>query len=182
MDEIYEQARAAALELCEQSGIGDGDVAVIGCSTSVVLGKKMGTSGCVDTAKSIYDGLMSVFAEKGIYLAAQCCEHLNRSLVVEAATAERYNLEEVTVRPVAHAGGAMATAAYENFAEPVVVEKISAHIGIDIGQTLIGMHLKRVAVPVRLQYKKIGEAVLTAAKTRPPLVGGPRAQYLENRP
>ena len=117
-----------------------------------------------------------------LYLAVQCCEHLNRSLVVEAATAERYNLEEVTVRPVAHAGGAMATAAYENFAEPVVVEKISAHLGIDIGQTLIGMHLKRVAVPVRLQYKKIGEAVLTAAKTRPPLVGGPRAQYLENRP
>ena len=92
------------------------------------------------------------------------------------------SISTVTVRPVAHAGGAMATAAYENFAEPVVVEKISAHLGIDIGQTLIGMHLKRVAVPVRLQYKKIGEAVLTAAKTRPPLVGGPRAQYLENRP
>lgn len=111
------------------------------------------------------------------FLAIQCCEHLNRALVTTRYAAEKYGWQEVTVRPVQHAGGAMATAAYENFVEPIIVEAISAHAGLDIGQTLIGMHLKRVAVPVRLSESKIGEAVLTAAWTRPPLIGGERAKY-----
>jgi len=111
------------------------------------------------------------------FLAIQCCEHLNRALVTTRDAAEKYGWQEVTVRPVQHAGGAMATAAYENFVEPIIVEAISAHAGLDIGQTLIGMHLKRVAVPVRLSESKIGEAVLTAAWTRPPLIGGERAKY-----
>lgn len=180
--QIAKELAAAAEELISIAKPKKGQIFVLGCSTSEVLGNKIGTGGSSETAVAMFKALKVVCDAHELYLAVQCCEHLNRSLVVEAVTAERYNLEEVTVRPVAHAGGAMATAAYENFAEPVVVEKISAHLGIDIGQTLIGMHLKRVAVPVRLQYKKIGEAVLTAAKTRPPLVGGPRAQYLENRP
>ncbi len=177
MDEIYEQARAAALELCEQSGIGEGDVAVIGCSTSVVLGKKMGTSGCVDTAKSIYDGLMSVFAEKGIYLAAQCCEHLNRAIIIESEKAKELGLERVCVVPYPHAGGSFATTAYHSMKSPVAVEEIKADAGIDIGGTLIGMHLKRVAVPLKLEHNEIGCARLTAAKIRPKFIGGERAKY-----
>ena len=182
VEQAEQEAAECARQLAEAAHLRRGQIVVVGCSTSEVVGHQVGSWSTPEVAQAIFRGLSGVFSPMGVHIAAQCCEHLNRSLVVEVATAERYNLEEVTVRPVAHAGGAMATAAYENFAEPVVVEKISAHLGIDIGQTLIGMHLKRVAVPVRLQYKKIGEAVLTAAKTRPPLVGGPRAQYLENRP
>ena len=179
MDEIYEQARAAALELCEQSGIGEGDVAVIGCSTSVVLGKKMGTSGCVDTAKSIYDGLMSVFAEKGIYLAAQCCEHLNRAIVVERECMEKYDFEQVSVKPALHAGGAWSVQAMQQFTDPVVVEdiKMRARAGIDIGGVFIGMHMRPVCVPIHNENTKIGCANVTMARNRPKLIGGERAQY-----
>ncbi len=181
-EQVVQELTAAAEELISIAKPKKGQIFVLGCSTSEVLGNKIGTGGSQDLAKAMFLALKRVCYKHSLYLAVQCCEHLNRSLVVEQAAADRYNLEEVTVRPVEHAGGAMATAAYENFVDPVVVEAVKAHLGLDIGQTLIGMHLKRVAVPVRLQYKKIGEAVLTAAKTRPPLVGGPRAQYLENRP
>ncbi len=180
--EAADQLAAAAEELISIAKPRKGQIFVLGCSSSEVLGAKIGTGGSSDVAVAMFKALKAVCDNHGLRLAVQCCEHLNRSLVVEAETMDAYNLTEVTVRPVAHAGGAMATAAYENFAEPVVVESICAHLGLDVGQTLIGMHLKRVAVPVRLQYSKIGEAVLTAARTRPPLVGGPRAQYLENRP
>ncbi len=176
-----QELTSAAQELIAAAHTRAGQIFVLGCSTSEVLGNKIGTGGSSELAVAMFKTLKRVCDEHGLFLAVQCCEHLNRSLVVEAAAAERYQLDEVTVRPMPHAGGAMGTAAYENFAEPVVVEKISAHLGLDIGQTLIGMHLKRVAVPVRLQYKKIGAAVLTAARTRPPLVGGERAHYPANR-
>lgn len=176
-EEIIKQLVGAAEELISIAQPKQGQIFVLGCSTSEVLGNKIGTGGSSEVAVAMFKALQGVCAAHGLHLAVQCCEHLNRSLVVEAAVADRYNLTEVTVRPMPHAGGAMGTAAYENFAEPVVVETITAHLGLDIGQTLIGMHLKRVAVPVRLQYKKIGEAVLTAARTRPPLIGGERAHY-----
>lgn len=182
IEKAVQELTAAAEELIGIAKPRQGQIFVLGCSTSEVLGNKIGTGGSSEGAVAMFKALKAVCDAHGLYLAVQCCEHLNRSLVVEAAAVERYNLEEVTVRPVAHAGGAMGTAAYENFAEPVMVAGVTAHLGLDIGQTLIGMHLKRVAMPVRLQYKKIGEAVLTAAKTRPPLVGGPRAHYEENRP
>ena len=139
--------------------------------------KKVGTSGCVDTAKSIYDGLMSVFAEKGIYLAAQCCEHLNRAIIIESEKAKELGLERVCVVPYPHAGGSFATTAYHSMKSPVAVEEIKADAGIDIGGTLIGMHLKRVAVPLKLEHKEIGCARLTAARTRPKFIGGERAKY-----
>ena len=180
-EQIVQELTAAAEELIEIAKPKKGQIFVLGCSTSEVVGNKIGTGGSSETAVAMFKALKAVCDAHELYLAVQCCEHLNRSLVVEASAAERYNLTEVTVRPMPLAGGAMGTAAYENFAEPVGVEAITAHLGLDIGQTLIGMHLKRVAVPVRLQYKKIGEAVLTAARTRAPLVGGPRAQYPENR-
>lgn len=181
MEAITKELTEAAQELISISKAKPGQIFVVGCSTSEVLGNKIGTGGSSEAAVAMFKALKEVTDEHGLCLAVQCCEHLNRALVVEASTMERYNLEEVTVRPMPHAGGAMGTAAYENFSEPVVVEKITAHLGLDIGQTLIGMHLKRVAVPVRLQHKCIGEAVLTAARVRPPLIGGERAKYPETK-
>ena len=174
---ICQQLAAAAEELIAQAQPRQGQLLVVGCSTSEVLGNKIGTGGSSQVAEAMLTTLQQVTQKHGLRLAIQCCEHLNRALVVEAETMAAYGLEEVTVRPMPHAGGAMGTAAYEHFQEPVVVEKIRAHLGLDIGQTLIGMHLRRVAVPVRLQTRQIGEAILTAARTRPPLIGGERAQY-----
>ncbi len=177
MDILYEQAKAAAKELVEKAGLKRGNIVVIGCSTSEVIGQKIGTSGSVEPAKSIYDGLNGIFAENGIYLAAQCCEHLNRAIIIEREKADMMGLEEVCVVPHPHAGGSFATTAYHSMNNPVAVEEIKADAGIDIGNTLIGMHLKRVAVPLRLENNVIGEAKLNAARTRPKLIGGERAKY-----
>lgn len=177
MDNIFNQAKAAAQELLEKSGISKGAVAVIGCSTSEVIGEKIGTSGTVDVAQQIFDGLNSVFAENGIYLAAQCCEHLNRAIIIEKEKADALGLEAVCVVPHPRAGGSFATAAWHTMKNPVAVEEIKADAGIDIGCTLIGMHLKRVAVPLRLENNVIGEAKLSAAKTRAKYIGGERAKY-----
>lgn len=177
MEKIYIQAQNAAKELIEKAEIKNGDVVVIGCSTSEVIGEKIGTSGTVEVAQNIFDGLDSVFSEKGIYIAAQCCEHLNRAIIIEKEKADNLGLERVCVVPHPHAGGSFATAAYRTMKNPVAVEEIKADAGIDIGTTLIGMHLKRVAVPLRLEADTIGEAKLSAAKTRPKYIGGERAKY-----
>lgn len=177
MENIFSQAQAAAKELIEKAELKHGDVAVIGCSSSEVIGEKIGTSGTLEVAQQIFDGLNSVFAEKGIYIAAQCCEHLNRAIIIEKEKAESLGLERVCVVPHPHAGGSFATAAYHTMKNPVAVEEIKADAGIDIGTTLIGMHLKRVAVPLRLESNTIGEAKLSAAKTRPKYIGGERAKY-----
>ena len=177
VEKIKQQVEAAAEELIEIAEPKPGQVFVVGCSTSEVLGNKIGTAGSLEVAQGIFDALQKVTSAHGLYLAIQCCEHLNRSLVTETEAAEKYGWEEVAVRPVAYAGGSLAQVAYNTFKRPVVVGKITAHLGLDIGQTLIGMHLKRVAVPVRLSQKEIGAAILTAARTRPPYVGGERAVY-----
>lgn len=177
MQNIFKQAQNAAKELIEKSGVKSGDVVVIGCSTSEVIGEKIGTSGTVEVAQAIFDGLNSVFAEKGIYLAAQCCEHLNRAIIIESEKADMLGLEKVCVVPHPHAGGSFATAAYHSMQNPAAVEEIKADAGIDIGSTLIGMHLKRVAVPLRLENNVIGEAKLNAARTRAKYIGGERAKY-----
>ena len=177
MNEIYNQAYSAASELIEKSGIGSGDIAVIGCSTSEVIGEKIGTSGTLEVAQEIFNGLNAAFSEKGIYIAAQCCEHLNRAIIIEKEKADALGLEQVCVVPHPHAGGSFATAAWHTMKNPVAVEEIKADAGIDIGTTLIGMHLKRVAVPVRLENNTIGEAKLSAARTRPKYIGGERAKY-----
>lgn len=174
---IYEQARAAALELKEKASLKSGDIVVIGCSTSEVLGEKIGTSGSVEPAQEIFNGLSSVFAPEGIYIAAQCCEHLNRAIIIEEEKADSLGLEKVCVVPHPHAGGSFATATYHSLKSPVAVEEIKADAGIDIGNTLIGMHLKRVAVPLRLECNTIGEAKFNAARTRPKFIGGERAKY-----
>ncbi|WP_332650688.1 TIGR01440 family protein [Lysinibacillus sp. 54212] len=153
---------------------------VIGCSTSEVLGQRIGTSGTLEVGEVIYE-LLSKFSKKhGLYIAFQGCEHINRALTLEREAAEYYRYEPVTVTPVRTAGGAMSAYAYTKMSHPVVVENIRAHAGIDIGQTMIGMHLKEVAVPIRTSVKTVGEAIITLATTRPKLIGGERAQYTLN--
>lgn len=174
---IFEQAKAAAAELIEKAGLKSGDVAVIGCSTSEVIGEHIGTSGTLEIATEIYNGLSSAFSENNIFIAAQCCEHLNRAIIIEKEKADALGLEPVCVVPHPRAGGSFATAAYKAMKNPVAVEEIKADAGIDIGTTLIGMHLKRVAVPLRLENNTVGEAKLSAAKTRPKYIGGERAKY-----
>ena len=174
---IYMQTTAVIKELCEKAGLKRGDIVVVGCSTSEVLGAKIGTNSNPDTAKEIFDALYNFSKECGIYLAIQCCEHLNRAIIVEHAAVP--NAEIVNVVPQPKAGGSLATQAYRGFEEPVAVEEIKADAGIDIGFTLIGMHLKKVAVPVRLENNRIGEAMIVAARTRPKFIGGARAIYDE---
>ena len=177
INEIKVQAIKAVEELVALANLKKGDIFVVGCSSSEVIGEKIGTNSSEEIGKALFEGIYSVLSEKGIFLAAQCCEHLNRSLIIERECMEKYNLEEVCVVPHPKAGGSFATATYKGFENPVVVEEIKGHAGIDIGGTLIGMHLKRVCVPVRLSVKKIGEAPLICAKTRPRLIGGERAIY-----
>lgn len=175
MNEIANQAKKACEEIIETAKLKENDILVIGCSTSEVLGDKLGTNSSPDTAKVLFESIYEVTKEKGIYVAAQCCEHLNRAIIVERDAVPF--AETVNVVPQPKAGGSFATEAYAHFKNPVAVEEIKADAGIDIGATLIGMHLKKVAVPVRLSVKKIGEAPVTAARTRPKFIGGERAVY-----
>lgn len=175
---IRTEVQSVVEELISAAQLKEGQLLVVGCSTSEVQGQRIGSSGSALVAAAILETLQQASGKDNICLAIQCCEHLNRALVVERETAERYGLLEVAVVPVPKAGGALAAAAFRKFSKPVVVETIEAHAGIDIGLTLIGMHLKKVAVPVRLKQKTVGQAIVTAAKTRPKLIGGVRAVYV----
>lgn len=178
MKEIANACEKCASEIIEKAHLKKGDIVVIGCSTSEVLGNKLGTNSSPETAKVLFESIYKVFCEKGIYLAAQCCEHLNRAIIVEREAVPF--AEQVNVVPVPKAGGSFATEAYKHFKNPIAIEEIKADAGIDIGSTLIGMHLKRVAVPVRLSINTIGKAYVTAARTRPKFIGGMRANYDES--
>lgn len=177
---IKNEAKKAAEEIIKAAKLESGDVLVVGCSSSEVGGEKIGTLSSPEVAKAVFSGIYEAVKESGVYLAAQCCEHLNRALIVEKELAKRDRLEIVNAVPQPKAGGSFATVAYENFSSPCAVEGIRADAGLDIGDTLIGMHLKAVAVPVRLSVKKIGEAHLTAARVRAKFVGGARAVYDED--
>ncbi|WP_243026816.1 TIGR01440 family protein [Thermus albus] len=179
MEGIRKAAERAILDFLEAFPMPKGSLFVLGGSTSEVLGEKVGTRPSLEVAEAILNGLLPPLLERGVWVAVQGCEHLNRALVVEREAARVYGLEEVTVFPHPKAGGSLATMAFLRFKEPVMVEslKAQAHGGLDIGGVLIGMHLRPVAVPLRLSLRKIGEAVLIAAKTRPKLVGGARAVY-----
>lgn len=172
------EAANVAKELCEAAGLKKGSLVVVGCSTSEVCGSKIGSDSRPHVADALFAGLMEEFSKRGIWLAAQCCEHLNRSLIVEREAVPF--AEPVNVVPQPKAGGSFATAAYREFRDPVAVEEIKADAGLDIGGTLIGMHLKKVAVPLRLSVNHLGEAILLAARTRPKFVGGSRAIYDES--
>ena len=180
MESYILQIKNAVSELLEVSKLQKGDVLVVGCSTSEIVGSKIGTNSVPRVAEGVCAAIKEILDEKGIYLAAQCCEHLNRALIIEKKLADKKGLDAVNVVPQPKAGGSFATAAYKLFESPVAVEHIKADAGLDIGQTLIGMHLKSVAVPVRLKEKMIGEALLSAARVRPKFIGGARAVYDED--
>ena len=177
--EIRKDAYRAAAETIKAARLKAGDLFVVGCSTSEVAGEKIGTFSSPDLADMVFDGIYQAVQEAGIWLAAQCCEHLNRALILEEEAALKYGYEPVNVVPQPKAGGSFATAASHAFVHPVAVEHIRAHAGMDIGDTLIGMHLKEVAVPVRISVKRIGEAHVVCARTRRKFIGGGRAVYDE---
>ena len=170
LEEIRQQAYQAACEVCEGAKLREGDLFVVGCSTSEVLGEKIGTHSSLDAAGALFEGIDQALRERGIFLAAQCCEHLGRALIVEREACIRYRLEEVNVIPQPKAGGSFGTTAYRKFRDSA---------GIDIGGTLIGMHIRPVVVPLRISLKKIGEASIICARRRPRFVGGSRAVYNE---
>lgn len=180
LESIKTQAQNAITELIEISGIKSGELLVIGCSSSEIVGGTIGKESSMEAAKAVFDGIYPILKEKNIYLAAQCCEHLNRALILEQEIAEKLGYEIVNAMPQAKAGGSFATTVWQNMTNPVAVEHIKASAGLDIGNTLIGMHLKAVAVPVRLSINKIGEAPIVCARTRPKFIGGERAQYNED--
>ncbi len=179
---ISRDAEIAVRELIEIAHLTEGQILVIGCSSSEMVGQRIGKNSSMEAAVALYEAVAPVLAEKGIYLAAQCCEHLNRAIIMERACAEKYGYDPVWVKPQPKAGGSFATTAWEHMTDPVAVETVKAHAGMDVGATLIGMHLRRVAVPVRLSVGRIGEASLVCARTRPAYIGGPRAQYQTEEP
>lgn len=176
---IGEEAYRAAKELLEVAKLREGQLFVVGCSTSEVGGASIGTYSSPDLAEVVFGGIYQATQEANVYLAAQCCEHLNRALILEQEAAEKFGYEIVNVVPQPKAGGSFATAAYKAFENPVAVEHIKASAGMDIGDTIIGMHLKDVAVPVRIRTGEIGDAHVVCARTRPKFIGGERAHYDE---
>lgn len=179
MEQIILDTRSALTELFEVSGLKAGDLLVVGCSSSEICGGVIGHASSPETGKAVAEEILHFCNERGVLLAAQCCEHLNRALIVEESVAAKFGYEEVCVIPQPKAGGSFATAVYYAMEHPVAVEHVRAKAGLDIGGTMIGMHLKEVAVPLRLQVKTIGAASVAAARTRPKLIGGVRAHYPE---
>lgn len=176
-EDLTKQASEIIRELVEAAKLRPGQLLVIGCSSSEIAGVRIGKGGSLDLANAVLAGIYPYLQEKGIRLAVQCCEHLNRALIIEREDAEKRGYEIVNAVPHAHAGGSFATAAYAVMKDPVAVEEIRADAGLDIGGTLIGMHLKRVAVPLRLSQDHLGQALLLCARTRPKYIGGERAHY-----
>ena len=177
LEELEQQAGEITAELCEKAGLKRGQILVVGCSSSEVAGSRIGSDSRPEVANALFRGIYEVLQARGIHLAAQCCEHLNRAIIIERAAVPGADIVNVVPQP--KAGGSFATAAYHEFSDPVAVEEIRADAGLDIGGTLIGMHLKKVAVPLRLSRNHLGDAILLAARTRPKFIGGIRAHYDE---
>ncbi|OYD08200.1 TIGR01440 family protein [Paludifilum halophilum] len=178
--QVRQQVERVIRELLEEIPLTERHLLVVGVSTSEVAGRRIGTSGSDEVAAAVFEGISSQQRKSGCHIAFQCCEHLNRALVVDRGTLDAFGLTEVSAVPVRQAGGAMASYAFRHLRDAVLVEKVFADAGIDIGDTLIGMHLKPVAVPVRPSVKNIGKAHVTMAKTRPKLIGGARAVYVRD--
>ena len=164
-------------ELKSQSFFKKDEMCVIGCSTSEVIGEKIGSVGSMEVAETIFNELERIKRETGVSFALQGCEHINRAITIEREDYNPFTMEEVTVVPDVHAGGSLATYAYQHMKDPIVIEYIKVPKGIDIGQTLIGMHINHVCVPLRTSVKKVGEAIVTIATSRPKKIGGERAKY-----
>ncbi len=179
LESIKRDAKEAVSALCDAAGLLKDDLFIVGCSSSEVLGERIGTNSSLDVADAIFEGIYGVLKEKGIFMAVQCCEHLNRAVILEKKAAEKFGYPIVNVLPQPKAGGSLGTLAFERLENAVATEKVCADAGIDIGLTMIGMHLKEVAVPVRLPIRKIGNATIVCARTRPKFIGGIRAKYNE---
>lgn len=177
--QLTAQARQATEELLEAAHLETGDIFVVGCSSSEIMGGHIGHDSSMEAAAAVLAGVLPPLQEQGVYLAAQCCEHLNRAIVLEREAAKAYGCQIVAAIPQPHAGGSWATSCWRSFKDPVLVEEVRAAAGMDIGGTLIGMHLRRVAVPVRPSLDHIGHAILLCARTRPPFIGGARAVYIQ---
>ena len=177
LETIRQEARAVAEELITTAQMKPGQILVVGCSSSEIHNSKLGTDSSQEIGQAVFEALYACTKEHGLYLAAQCCEHLNRSIVIEREAAKANGYQIVSAIPQPHAGGSWATNCWQRFNDPVLVEEVRAAAGMDIGGTLIGMHLRRVAVPVRLSIDHIGQAILLCARTRPPFIGGSRAVY-----
>ena len=178
LEKLFLESYNSTLEIIKTAKLQKNDILVVGCSTSEILGDKIGTNSSPETANAVFDGIYKAAKECEVFVAAQCCEHLNRAIIIEKSAVPFSDI--VNVVPQAKAGGSFATAAYKAFKNPVAVEEIKAHAGLDIGFTMIGMHIKAVAVPVRLQNNKIGEAAVLAARSRAKFIGGERACYDQN--
>ena len=177
LETIRQEVRAVAEELITTAQMKPGQILVVGCSSSEIHNSKLGTDSSQEIGQAVFEALYACTKEHGLYLAAQCCEHLNRSIVIEREAAKANGYQIVSAIPQPHAGGSWATNCWQRFNDPVLVEEVRAAAGMDIGGTLIGMHLRRVAVPVRLSMDHIGQAILLCARTRPPFIGGSRAVY-----
>ena len=181
LDKIQNDAKQAVAELLATADLKPGHLLVIGCSSSEMVGEKIGTHSSTDAAGALAEAVLPLLKEAGVHLAVQCCEHLNRALIIESAVAEKFGYQPVNVVPQPKAGGSFATAVWQAMEAPTAVEHVRAHAGLDIGGTLIGMHLREVAVPVRLSVKTIGAALILCARTRPKFIGGARAVYDETK-
>lgn len=179
LEQITKQTEAVVNELLSQAKLKKGDTVVVGCSSSEIIGEKLGTDSNLAVAQAVFEAIYSILNKNGLYLAAQCCEHLNRAIIVERELAEKKGYEIVNVVPQPKAGGSFSTTAYKRFNDAVAIESVTAQAGIDIGGTLIGMHIQRVAVPIHLENRQIGKAAVLAARSRPKFVGGSRAVYNE---
>ena len=177
LDAIRKQTKDVLRELMEKADLKQGQILVVGCSSSEIGSFKIGSHSSGEIGQAVYEALYEELKPAGIYLAAQCCEHLNRSIVIEREAAKANGYQIVSAIPQPHAGGSWATNCWQRFNDPVLVEEVRAAAGMDIGGTLIGMNLRRVAVPVRLSMDHIGQAILLCARTRPPFIGGSRAVY-----
>lgn len=173
-------AKRVVKEFLEQAKLEEEDLVVIGCSTSEIAAQKIGTYSSKELGEAVFLAIYEEFSKARIAVATQCCEHLNRALILEKTVAKKRGYEIVNVVPQPKAGGSFSTAAYRYMKEPVAVEWIKADAGIDIGDTLIGMHLKSVAVPVRIEHANIGNAHIVCARTRAKFIGGERACYNED--
>lgn len=177
VEQLARETQAITRDILEKSAIVTGQVFVLGLSSSEVAGGLIGKNSNAEIGRIIVQAVLEETKKRGLYLAVQGCEHVNRALVVEKEYAERKDLEIVNVLPSLHAGGSGQVAAFELMSDPVEVEEIVAHAGLDIGDTAIGMHVKRVQVPLVPFQRELGGAHVTALASRPKLIGGARAHY-----
>ena len=177
---IARQAHDAMEELLERAKLPKGALVVVGCASSEIMGSNIGKGSTPDAAEAVYSTVAPLLSERGLYLAAQCCEHLNRCVVMEKETLRDYGCTQVKAIPQPKAGGSVPAAAWKMLREPALALAVQADAAIDVGDTLVGMHIRPVAVPLRGAYRRLGEANLVQAYSRLPYIGGARAVYEEN--